>query len=200
MVSKAAKQFGIACDRAERLLAVSTDRRLRPVSYVQSEPMLHAALAASVSAWEAYIESVVIESMGVIAIGASAGEMVLLGLLRAEAENAVSKFNTPNAENCRDLILRYVGIDIFPIMISKKTNLVAHFARAKLNEILKVRHAFAHGFSIPSYSWTIRYGIQNRLTKRAVSDCHSLVCEFVNNIDLAISAHIGTVFPGRPIW
>lgn len=200
MASRALGNFRSAKTRAERLLAISTDRRLRPIAYADAEPAFHAGLAACVSAWEAYIEAVCLEAIDAIALGGSAEVLVLQTLLRAEAIRAIEKFNTPNAENCRELLLRYTGFDAFHHMASQRLAMPAHQARARLNEILKVRHAFAHGFPIPAYAWTTRYGIQNRLTKRAVRDAIVLIDDFSSSIDRELSRHVGAAFPGRALW
>jgi len=200
MASRSLTSFRQAKGRSERLLAISTDRRLRPINYADAEPSLHAALASTVSAWEAYIEAVTIEAIDVVAAGASAEVLLLTTLIRAEAKRAIEKFNTPNAENCRDLLLKYTGFDSFPHMQSARLSLAAHLARARLNEILQVRHAFAHGYRIPAYAWTTRYGIQNRLTKRAVADAAILIDDFVSVVDLELGRHVKTAFPTRTVW
>lgn len=158
MASISLNRFQAASVRASRLLQVSNDARLRPINYQQAEPALHAALAAIVSAWEAYIEAIVIESLDVIARGAAQGELALVNLLRGEAQRAIQKFNTPNAENCRDIVLRFTGFDAFPVMSSRRLGLTSHQARERLNQILKVRHSFAHGHEMPDFPWTTRGG------------------------------------------
>lgn len=200
MASRSHLNFRRAKARSERLLSISTDRRLRPIAYLDAEPALHAALASAVSAWEGYIEAVTLEAIDAVALGANAEVLWLTSLLRGEASRAIEKFNTPNAENCRDLLLRFTGFDAFPAMQSSRLSLPSHLARVRLNEVLKVRHAFAHGFAIPAYSWTTRYGVQNRLTKRAVSDASSLIDDLVSGIDSGLAQHIRTAFPARVIW
>lgn len=200
MSSRARAGFRSARIRSQRLLAISTDRRLRPITYADAEPALHAALASLVSAWEGYVEAVTLEAIDAVASGASSEVLWLTSLLREEAVRAVEKFNTPSAENCRMLLLKFTGFDAFSVMASPRLSLPASLARTRLNEILRVRHAFAHGFPIPSYSWTTRYGTQNRLTKRAVRDSQKLIEDFVDRIDVDLAAHIRTAFPSRAVW
>lgn len=200
MASTAYSGFQTAKSRVGRLLAISTDQRLRPIRYVDAEPSLHASLASMVSAWEAYIEAVLLEALDSIARGAPPGELALVLLLKDEARRAVEKFNTPNAENCRDLILRYTGFDAIAVLSSPRLGLASHPARERLNQILKVRHSFAHGFPIPDYPWTVRAGVSRRLTKRAVSESITLVDDFAFAIDRALAAHVVGAFPGRTAW
>lgn len=200
MVSRSQAHFRQAKARSERLLSVSTDSRLRPITYADAEPALHAALASAVSAWEGYVESITLEAIDAVATGASQDVLLLTSLLRTEAKRSIEKFNTPNAENCRDLLFRFTGFDAFPYMSSRRIGLQANLARVRLNEILRVRHAFAHGFPIPAFSWTTRYGIQNRLTKRAVSEASALIDDFVANIDRELATYIRTAYPLRVVW
>lgn len=200
MSSRARVNFRAMKARSERLLSISTDRRLRPITYIDAEPALHASLASLVSAWEGYIEAVTIEAIDAVAAGGSGDVLPLATLIRLEANRFIEKFNTPNAENCRELLLRFTGFDAFPVMQSARLNLPSHLARVRLNEVLRVRHAFAHGFPIPAFSWTTRYGIQNRLTKRAVRDSAALIEDFVTNIDRALVGHIQGAYPTRIVW
>lgn len=200
MASIAFANFDQAKRRADRLLSISTDVRLRPIRYEDAEPSLHAALAAVVSAWEAYVEAIVIEALDIVARGATPGELALVVLLKQEAVRAAEKFNTPNAENCRDLVLRFTGLDAFPVLSSPRLGLAAHPARERLNQILKVRHSFAHGFPIPDYPWTIRAGVRQRLTKRAVLEASWLIEDLVLSLDVALGSHLRAVFPTRSVW
>jgi len=200
MTSKSRSAYKFARSRTLRLLQIATDRRLRPVTYKDSEPALHAALASLVSSWEAYIESVVLEAIDATLPSASPEVMFFALLHKAEATRAIAKFNTPNAENCRDLVLRYTGYDAFPEFSSPKLGLSALPARSRLNEILRVRHAFAHGFPIPRYVWTTRYRIENRLTKKSVNESVSLIDDFVSSLDQAIASHMRLSFPTANYW
>ena len=161
---------------------------------------MHAALASIVSAWEGYVEAITIEAIDTIANCSNAEVLLLTMLIKAEAKVAIAKFNTPTAENCRGLLLRFTGFDAFPYMRSQRLSLTAHLARVRLNEILQVRHAFAHGYSVPAYSWTTRYGLKNRLTKNAVIQSSRLIDDFVSNIDSELAKHIKSAFPTRLAW
>ena len=146
------------------------------------------------------MESVVLESLDEIARGGGPELVSVLLLLKAEATRAIDRFNTPNAENCRELLLRFTGFDAFPVLSSHRLGLPANLARIRLNEVLKVRHSFAHGFQIPTYQWTTRYGITNRLTKTAVRNAAWLIQDFVDSLDLRISSHLKNSFPSRVFW
>ncbi|WP_434452391.1 HEPN domain-containing protein [Lentzea sp. E54] len=122
-------------------------------SYKQIRFRAH--LAASVASWEAYVEAVTEEFL--LAYGKKARkplESALHQLLLAEQERARGSFNTPNWENCRTHISRYTGFDVLPLWTWPKGQLTTPIAaQQRLNEILTVRHSFAHGFSLPAFSW-----------------------------------------------
>lgn len=200
MPSNALKAFKRSVAKSDRLLSLATDGRLRPISYADAEPALHAALASLVSAWESYVEAIVLEYLDAVGAGAAADALAVQGLLKSEATRAIEKFNTATAENCRDLILRFCGYDCFPVLASTRLALNGHLSRLRLNEILRVRHSFAHGYAIPALAWTIRRGVGSRLTKAGVIDSRALIIEFVRAIDAGLSAHFRIGFQPRVAW
>jgi hypothetical protein len=114
-----------------------------------------AHLAAVVASWESYIESVAAEYLA--ALGKRARkplDSALHQLLVGEQERARAKFNTPNFENSRTYISRYTGLDVYPLWVWPAGGFATPIAtQERLNQILTVRHSFAHGFSLPAFPW-----------------------------------------------
>lgn len=194
MYSTAYKRYLIALRAGRRLSVIATDRRLRPVKYEEAEPALHAALASYVSAWEVYVENSTTEFVQKLQTNLASEGSAVATILLAEAIAAKSKFNTPNYENSRDLVLRFTGVDTYPVMASNRLTLTGPQTRDRLNEILKVRHSFAHGAPIPAYAWLQRYGTTNRLTKTAVQMVEALLTDLVRNVDIALEQQLKRVF------
>lgn len=194
MSSKAKKQFITLRQKARRLLETATDRRLRPLKYYEIEPSLHAGLASLVSAWENYIEAVALEFITCLIDPAQPQKTAIVQLLQLEAKSITSKFNTPNSENSRNLVMRCTGFDPYTFMQSPRLGLNVIQTTARLNEILKVRHSFAHGFSIPNFPWLTRYGHNANLSKKIVQDVDRLISDLVNNIDINIEIHLFNTF------
>lgn len=108
MPSPARVKFTDAISRAELLClkgrAALFSRKQRQVQY-------HASLAASVAAWEAYIESVVRAFFAEIADPLQPKFTALHQIAISRAEADLKKFNTPNAKNSRELLFQWTGFD-----------------------------------------------------------------------------------------
>jgi hypothetical protein len=72
--------------------------------------------------------------------------------------------------------------------------------RTMLNEILQVRHSFAHGFPIPAYSWTQTSNGKIRLTKKAIQDVAAILKYLVTATDLGMKQHIQTIYTVVLAW
>jgi hypothetical protein len=96
----------------------------------------------SVSAWEAYIEELVKVSLE--AIRPAAPPMGIWPALNASARGQVGRFNTPNPDNVRTLLLEALGLQDVTTGWHWKG---ADSTRAceRLAEALQKRHQIAHG-------------------------------------------------------
>ena len=102
-----------------------------------------AAVVMCVSAWEAYVEQVVIEA--VVAIRPAAGTPLgMWPTLNASVRSSVGRFHTPNLDNVRRLISDYIGLPDITASWSWRNCTVAH-ACELLAEAMRLRHEIAHG-------------------------------------------------------
>ena len=96
----------------------------------------------AVSAWEAYVEELVKESLE--AIRPPAPPMGVWPALNASARGQVGRFNNPNPDNVRTLFAEALGlIDVANGWHWKGVDTVR--ARERLAEALQRRHQIAHG-------------------------------------------------------
>jgi hypothetical protein len=200
MPSSARKSFFGVRAKARRLLDVSTHKKLRPITYLEMEPALHAALAALVSGWEAYVEKVVLETIASMADPTNVVGSAVTQILLDEARRNSESFNTPNFENSRNFILRFTGYDPYSAMHSSRQQLTVQQTQTRLNEMLKVRHAFAHALQMPNFQWLSRYGLSSRLTKSAVEDCDDVLSDVVTSIDSGLANYLATTFGVTVNW
>ncbi|MEH2315587.1 hypothetical protein [Nostoc sp.] len=70
----------------------------------------------------------------------------------------------------------------------------AFATRQMLNDVLQVRHSFAHGFSILAYSWTQTPIGKVRLTAKAIKDVDALLQYLVAVTDLGMKQNIQIIY------
>lgn len=199
MTSRALAEFGYARRRALRLCEVATDVRLRPLTYEDIEPPLHAALAAYVSGWEAYIEAVTREFLQLQVARADPLASAFAKILGDEAGRAIKRFNTPTFEESRGLILRFTGFDPFTILRSERLKMTSDQSRGRLDEVLKVRHAFAHGLPLPSFPWLTRYNREARLSRQSLKMVDILISDLSKAIDVGLSQYARNILKSA-VW
>ena len=192
MSSPAASKYLIAASYIQTLRRTAMDRRLRPMLHGEIQVYYHAALAAYVAAWNAYISNLIRDFYDVIADPSDPKFRAIYSIARQRAENALKRFNTPNAENTRNILVQYTGYD--PI------NTLFWGQREKLDDIVKVRHSFPHGFDIPSNAWTQTLSRRGHLTNWGIHETKDFLKNLVNITDSGMKAHIELTYKLANIW
>ena len=187
-------------ERIETLRRTATDKRLRPMSHDEIQVYYHAALAAYVAAWNAYISNLVRDFYDVIADPLNPKFDAIHTLTKGAADNALTRFNTPNWENTRNLLLQYTGYDPLNDWGRSQTNMNLEQVRQRLTEILTVRHSFAHGFDTPSNTWTQSLNRSNRLTSKAIQETEAFFKNLVKATDSGMKAHIESTYGLAGFW
>ena len=192
MPSPAALKYTVSANRIQTLHRAATDRRLLPMSHDEIQVYYHAALTAHVAAWNAYIKNLVGNFYDVIADPSDLKFSTIYTIARKRTENALTRFNTPTAENTRNILFQYTGYD--PI------NTLLWIQRGKLDDIVEVRHSFAHGFDIPSNTWTQSLNRQGRLTNWGIHETKDFFKNLVEVIDQGMKVHIESTYGLTNIW
>lgn len=192
MPSPAALKYTTAVSRIQTLRRTATDKRLRPMPRDEIQVYYHAALTAYVAAWNTYIKNLVVDFYDVIADPSDPKFRAIYTIARQRAENALKRFNTPNGENTRNILIWHTGYD--PI------NTLLWIQREKLDDIVEVRHSFAHGFDIPSNTWTQSLSRRGHLTSKAIQGTETFFKNLVNITDRGMKAHIEVTYRLASIW
>ncbi len=106
MSSNAASEYYLARSRARLLIMAASSPPPATLLAQHKSACLHACWAMQVAAWEAYIERLIREVYQIIADPSNAKLSAVLALLNLITEVEIKRFNTPNAENSRNLLYR----------------------------------------------------------------------------------------------
>lgn len=202
MSSLARTNFKRAIDRAVLLRkACCQQRRGTKLSDDVRQVHYHSHLAACVAAWETYVESIVLEFLDRSSRPLDPAFSELRTLLRDCAVNANKKFNTPNWNNSRDHIIKHTGFD--PINSWSTAHHGSNSISSKnfLNDILLVRHSFAHGFPLPSsVPWLTAGGSQKLLCVKNLKEVESFLKSLTVATDSGLSTRLSSVFSVQVAW
>jgi len=202
MSSSAQGTFRTILARAD--LLCSNAAQIRKKAGLQTKIiLLHAALANQVAAWEAYVKGISLEYFSVTAGPTDIRFSAIHDLLKAQLDIELKKFNTPNSENCRNLLLKYTSFDPWPHWLNVRfggaTISASLVSRNTLDEILKLRHSFAHGFAIPANSWNVDSSGAATLNCRILGETRRFLVQVCDKTDRGLASHIAAQHQiGRP--
>lgn len=195
MPSAAANGFFSARDQARTLVLATSHPPQNSLPDRHKSACLHAAWAMLVAAWEAYLERLVREAQQAITDPSHAKLSAVIALLKLITENEIKRFNTPNSGNARDLLYQHTGYDPINDWHWVKAGLSGPQSRSRLDEILRVRHSFAHGFPIPvDITWVKNRSNPGRLNIKTVKQVDEFLSHLVRATDTGMSSHLSSVF------
>lgn len=196
MPSQARLGFDRAIDDAHLLCL----RGAGKISQRQRRVQYHAALAASVAAWESYLEAVVREFFSEIADPLDLRFMAVHGLIEPRIEIDLKRFNTPNFDNARTLVYQSTGYDAINDWNWPARSLSVIATKTRVDEIVQVRHSFAHGLTMPSFSWNGGPSRPPRLTSTALRMVKGIFSHLVEATDRGLDVHIKGAYGKIRVW
>jgi len=110
---------------------------------------LKAAIAAAVGCWEGYLEAALREFVSKTRVLAQRRAWSLIAQFEFIVDKLAADLNTPNWDKTRDLLLTVTGMDPYASWVWSPKYANPTDTKTYFDGILKVRHAFAHGFNIP---------------------------------------------------
>jgi hypothetical protein len=198
--SVSGERFASTINRAKVLLLAASRETANADGLRRRQVIYHAALAAYVASWDAYVRQITLEFFDATANPLDPPYHMIHSTARALAENALKRFNTPNWDNSRELLIAHTGFDPYSTWVWPSQRYGVQQTKERLNQILRVRHSFAHGFVLPSLPWTQNSSGQTRLTREELSFTERFFRILVRETDKNMKSYIESNFPVSTNW
>lgn len=200
MPSSAAQAHEILAGNACQLKSIASNKRLRPLTRAICQTYYQAALAAHVAAWESYIEALITDYYSITSNPALPAYHAIHAVAKRQAEDKLKKFNTPNFDNSRQLMVETTGYDPYADWIWPARSMGVIDVQQRINEILKARHSFAHGNALPAYKWNISTSGRCRLTSKTLDMINAFFRNLVKRTDAGMKNHLQTSHRIQANW
>ncbi|MBF0849799.1 hypothetical protein HKD27_02525 [Gluconobacter sp. R75690] len=194
------ERFGKSVKSAQNLRKIAKDVRLKPFPHEQKTYFLHAALASYVAGWDAYLNLVIKEFVQKTSNTTNIEFSFLHTILSPIVDEKLKKFNTPNWENSRELLMACTGYDPISDWPWRKAQFNRQQSQEFLNQILKVRHSFAHGFSMPTYAWTQTPSGRIQLNDKSLRKIERFFSHLVLETDIGLARYTKQNLSNRTLW
>lgn len=159
-----------------------------------------ASLAAYVAAWECYLEQVVGDYYSLVFRPADVAFMDLKAILEQRNARSVSRFNTPNAATSRTLLFECTGYDPINDWNWPRRRLGGLATRSLLDDVVRIRHTFAHGAPLPGYWWNRSRAGTARLSTNELDIVEGLLSRLVEVTDRNLSMRLRDVYALTGGW
>lgn len=196
MPSPARTRYIALTTTASRILAASRESSGRETV----RALYGAAFVAEVAGWNAYIGNLVGCFYQIIANPTDAQYQSVHTLANGSAERNLRRFNTPNSDNTRTLLVECTGYDPWPDWNWPAARLSPLEMRQRLDEVLKVRHSLAHGSPMPGYDWTQSPSGVARLDLQSVRWTQAFFRRLVEATDNGLTIYISRSYGIRTFW
>lgn len=166
----------------------------------------HAAWAGYIASWDSYVKSVckefIAKSNVALSLGLANDATIAYQAIHSIASDLfdyrLTKLNTPNFENTREFILDCTGLDTYALWRWDRKSLTNINIKDLLNEAVRVRHSFAHGFPVRNLRYLNVIDGSNAVTYRKAIFVRSLLSHLSRATDQELDNRLQTLF-ARPL-
>lgn len=109
-----------------------------------------ASVACAVGAWEGYLEGALVEFVAKTRVHAHSKAWPLIVQFEVMVRKVVTDLNTPSWEKAREVLSRVTGVDPYASWVWVPKFASQTDTKEFFDGLMSVRHAFAHGFPVPS--------------------------------------------------
>ncbi|WP_409942772.1 HEPN domain-containing protein [Acidovorax sp.] len=173
MPSNALEKFNTTITSAKVLMAFNAtpSTASADITFVE-QTCLKAAIASSVGCWEGYLEAALREFVSKTRVLAQRRSWTLIAQFESIVDKLAADLNTPNWDKTRDLLITVSGMDPYASWVWSPKFSNPTDTKIFFDGILKVRHAFAHGFNVPpDVPGLIQPGVLNINYTEEVMEC-----------------------------
>lgn len=198
MASDALSRFKNSLATANRLLGANDGHN----AILGRVDFFHASWAAYIASWDAYLKAVCLEYITKSNVALTLGipnpaviafqgiHEVALSLFRSRIE----KFNTPNFDNSREFVVQCTGQDFYGDWRWDGKGYTNIQIKELLNEAVRVRHSFAHGFPVRNIAYLSVVDGNNAISYRKAVFVRSMVNHLAITTDGALNARLLEIF------
>ena len=198
MASDAQSEFDKSVRTANRIL----DAKDGLIRSAGREDFYHAAWTSYVAGWDSYVKRVCREyiekSNNALALGVSNQAVISSQATNAQLismyEKTIRSFNTPNFDNYSHLISISTGVAASGDWSWPSKNLSIIDVKSRLDEAVKVRHSFAHGFAVRPIPNLAALDGHNRISYRKTIFVRALLRHLVRTTDRSLNTSLKTNF------
>ena len=212
MPSTSHAQFLSQLKLVEQLITIHSEVQQGRGRRHQQDAIHKAGVVMTVAAWQAYLEKVAIEVIGIFedallnpADGNPAPDWarVVIHNRKTEVKQSVGRFNTPNSQNARTLLRDATGFDPQGVWEwhqgPRQWN--GHVTRQRTDEWVKVRHTVAHGYDLPAdFEFLHGSNGEARLTLSLLKECVKHFQHLVALTDDGIGQFLTDTQAAAPNW
>lgn len=184
--------------KSENLIFLASNLRLKSQSDLK-ETLLKAALSIQVAALEVYFKELLRNYFDVADFGS--GDSLDYHhriLLKGRWDDYVKKVNSINATKARELMLYFSGFDVIQhwngIKFGAKELRTNIQVFQQFNEIVEIRHSFAHGLPMKQYHW-LEGRDRSNLSCKDLHNTKIFLSKLVAKNDMEFIKYLQSVFP-----